>query len=82
MSPGSLSFAKLVMISSAPAKSAGEARYVSKIYSIHSINVVPYNLDSNLYNLGVRSFYLKCNKQCNENKNGYSTLSTKISTSS
>ena len=36
-------FAKLVMMSSAPAKSAGDAR------SIHSITVVPYNLDSNLY---------------------------------
>ena len=41
MSPGCLSFAKLVMMSSAPAKSAGGARY--------AINVVPYNLDSNLY---------------------------------
>ena len=28
--PGSLSFAKLVMMSSAPAKSAGETRYVSQ----------------------------------------------------
>ena len=47
MSPGSLSFAKLVMMSSAPAKSApGDARYASQI---HSFNVVPYNLDSNPY---------------------------------
>ena len=30
MSPGSLSFAKLVMMSSAPAKSSGDARYVSQ----------------------------------------------------
>ena len=30
MSPGSLSFAKLVMMSSAPAKSAGDARYASQ----------------------------------------------------
>ena len=29
MSPGSLSFAKLVMMSSAPAKCAGDARYAS-----------------------------------------------------
>ena len=28
--PGSLSFAKLVMMSSAPAKSVGDARYVSQ----------------------------------------------------
>ena len=28
--PGSLSFAKLVMMSSAPAKSAGDARYMSQ----------------------------------------------------
>ena len=28
--PGSLSFAKLAMMSSAPAKSAGDARYVSQ----------------------------------------------------
>ena len=30
MSPGSLFFAKLVMMSSAPAKSAGDARYASQ----------------------------------------------------
>ena len=30
MSPGPLSFAKLVMMSSAPAKSAGDARYASQ----------------------------------------------------
>ena len=45
--PGFLSFAKLVMTTSAPAKSAGDARYV--LTSNHPINVVPYNLDSNLY---------------------------------
>ena len=39
----SLSFAKLVMMSSVPAKSAGEAR-----------SVVPYNLDSNLYQECIR----------------------------
>ena len=44
--PGSLSF----VMSSAPAKkSAGDAKYASQKTSIHSLNVVPYNLDSNLY---------------------------------
>ena len=38
--PGSSTSAKLVMTSSAPAKSAGDARYASQD---------PYNLDSNLY---------------------------------
>ena len=47
--PGSLSFAKLVMMSSAPAKSAGDARYMSQDPFIHWINIVPYNLNSNLY---------------------------------
>ena len=46
--PGSLSFAKLVMMSSAPAKSAGDARYVSQDPFIQS-STVPYNLHSNLY---------------------------------
>ena len=36
MSPGSLSFAKLVMMSSAPAKSAGDARYASQDSFIQS----------------------------------------------
>ena len=36
--PGSLSFAKLVMMSSAPAKSAGDARYKSQD-PLNSINV-------------------------------------------
>ena len=40
------SFSKSVMTSSAPAKSAGDARYTSQD-PFHSINVVPYNLDSN-----------------------------------
>ena len=44
----SLSFAKLVMMSSALAKSAGDARYASQDPFIHSLTV-PYNLDSNLY---------------------------------
>ena len=33
--PGSLSLAKLVMMSSAPAKSAGDARYASQDLFIH-----------------------------------------------
>ena len=44
--PGSLSFAKLVMLSSAPAKSVGDARYVSKDPPIQS--ALSHNLDSNL----------------------------------
>ena len=42
-----VSFAKLVMMSSTPAKSAGGARYASQDPFIHSLNV-PHNLDSNL----------------------------------
>ena len=42
--PGSLSFAKVVMMLSTPAKSAGDTRYASQAHSF----VVPYNLDSNL----------------------------------
>ena len=55
MPPGSLSFAKLVMMSSAPAKSAeeegggGGGCQIRVPRSIHSVNVVPYNVDSNLY---------------------------------
>ena len=45
--PGSLSFAKLVMMSSAPAKSAGDARYASQDPFIHSLidrlsQTIPY----------------------------------------
>ena len=48
--PGFISFAKLVMMSSTPAKSAGGARYTSQDPFIHrQINVVPYILDSNPY---------------------------------
>ena len=43
--PGSLSFAKLVMMSSTPAKSAGVPDSRSKIH----LFAVPYNLDFNLY---------------------------------
>ena len=41
-------FAKLVMMSSAPAKYAGNARYMSQDPSVDQ-STVPYNLDSNLY---------------------------------
>ena len=47
--PGSLYFAKLEMMSSAPAKSAGDAIYTSQGPFIQSNNVVPYNLNSDLY---------------------------------
>ena len=47
--PDSLSFAKVEMMSSASAKSAGDARYASQDTFIYSINVVPYNLDSDPY---------------------------------
>ena len=38
LSPGSLSFAKLVMTSSAPLKSAGDARYASQDPFIDACN--------------------------------------------
>ena len=44
---GFLSFAKLVMVSSAPAKSAGDARHASQDPFIHWL-IVPLNLDFNL----------------------------------
>ena len=47
--PGSLSFVKLVMMSSAPAKFAGVARYTSQDPFLHWINIAPHNIDSNLY---------------------------------
>ena len=43
--PGFLSFAKLVIMSSATAKSAGDARCTSQDPFIHSL-IVPHNLDS------------------------------------
>ena len=47
---GSLSFAKLVVMSSSPAKSVGMPDTRPKIHSfMYWITVVPYNLDSNLY---------------------------------
>ena len=44
--PGSLSFAKLVMMSSAPAKSAGDARYVSQDPFIHSISMLSHTIST------------------------------------
>ena len=53
--PGTLSFAKLVMMSSAPAKSAGGARY-----RLHSVVDCP--IQSRLKSvIGVRSFYVERN---------------------
>ena len=46
--PPSLSFAKLVMMSSTPAKSAGNARYTPQDPFVDRLTV-PYNLNSNLY---------------------------------
>ena len=59
--PGSLSFAKLVMMSSAPAKSAGDARYASQVPLIHGNLRCP--IQSQLQSiLGVRSFYVERNE--------------------
>ena len=55
--PGSLSFAKLVMMSSAPVKSAGDARYASQDPFIRC--AVQSRLQTQL---GVRSFYVERNK--------------------
>ena len=68
MSPGSLSFAKLVMMSSAPAKSAGDARYAFQdSFRFVDRSTVPYKKlkieQSRLQTvLGVRSFYVERNK--------------------
>ena len=62
--PGSFSFAKLVMMSSAPAKSAGDARYMSQDPFIHGNKCCP--IKSRLQSvLGVRSIYVECNKLMN-----------------
>ena len=53
--PDSLFFAKLLMMSSAPAKHTGDARYASQDPFFHllidrlTVNE-PYNLNNNLYN--------------------------------
>ena len=60
MSPGSLSFAKLAMMSSAPAKSAGDARYASQDPFI--LLWIDFLIQSRLQSvLGVRSFYVEHN---------------------
>ena len=61
--PGSLSFAKLVMVSSTPAKSAGDDRYASQDPFIHGfIQCCP--IQSRLQSvLGVHSstfFFIEC----------------------
>ena len=61
--PGSLSFAKLVMMSSAPAKSAGDVRYASQNPFTHSLIGCP--IQSRLQKqLGVRSFNVEYNYIC------------------
>ena len=52
--PGSPSFSKLVMMSSAPAKSAGDARYTSQ-----DPFIVPYNLDSKRFCHSTAMFSLR-----------------------
>ena len=54
--PGSLFFAKLVMMSSAPAKSAGVPDTRPKIHSFNPHCSIQYRLQSVL---GVRSFYVE-----------------------
>ena len=54
--PGSLFLVKLVMMSSAPAKSAGDARYASKDPFIHCPTQSRLQTQ-----LGVRSFWVKRN---------------------
>ena len=63
--PGSFSFAKLVMMSPALAKSVRDARYVSQDPFIQSIIIVPYNLDSNLYQDCILSM-LNAIKECGQ----------------
>ena len=46
MSPGFLSFAKLVMMSSTPAKSAGMPDTHPKIHSFVDGLIIPYKLNS------------------------------------
>ena len=58
MSPDSLSFAELVMMSSAPAKSAGDADTRLKIHSFNQRCPIQSRLRSVL---GVSSFYIERN---------------------
>ena len=57
--PGSLSFAKLVMMSSAPAKSAGDARDASQIPSFNQRCPIQSRLQPVLV---VHSFYVERNE--------------------
>ena len=57
MSSGSLSFAKLVMMLSVPAKSTGDIHPKINSFNQRCPSRLPYNLDSNL----IRSAYLKHN---------------------
>ena len=76
--PGSLYFAKLVMMSSAPAKkSAGDARYASQDPFIHSLIDCP--IQSRLQSvLGVRSSYVERNKHDNREGGFTQKLGKKI----
>ena len=61
--PGSLSFAKLVMMSSAPAKSAGDAICMSQDPFIHAMNQ-RCPIQSQLHSvLGVSYYYIKCSNK-------------------
>ena len=60
--PGSLSFAKLVMLSPAPANSAGDARYASQDPFIHSlIDRVSHTISAP--NATVRDAFFLCRTQ-------------------
>ena len=56
MSPGSLSFAKLVMMTSAPAKFVRDVRYDPKIHSFNQRCPIQSGVQSVL---GVSSFYVE-----------------------
>ena len=73
--PGSLSFAKLVMMSSASAKSAGDARYACP--KIHSFVDCP--IQSRLQTqLGVCSFYVERNDAIKCSKLGSETTRLRL----
>ena len=56
--PGSLSFAKLVMMSSAPEKSAGDARYASQDPFIQLIHLTPSCIRSAFFLHGMQKLVL------------------------
>ena len=62
MSPGSLSFAKLVMMSSVPANPAGKPDTCPKIHSFNQHCPIQSRLQSVL---GERSFYVERNTNIN-----------------